>query len=131
MFGKYDSTMENLFHLAGRSDNLYRAFTSATPLGRSWINIRWLISFRADRGVAFLKFSANCPLAATRPRPFFSFSYHRPPRSGKHRTHTHARIYPLVSSYYFRRDASQASPAFWRSPLYTRHILVTLPYSTR
>lgn len=27
------------------------------PAGRSRINIRWLISFRADQGVAFLKFS--------------------------------------------------------------------------
>ena len=29
--------------------------------GRIRINIRWLISFRGDQGVAFLKFPANCP----------------------------------------------------------------------
>lgn len=68
-----DSVAENLSRSEGRSDNLYRAFTSATPLERSWINIRWLISFRADRNVAFLKFSANCPRAVPRPRPLFLF----------------------------------------------------------
>lgn len=81
-----------------RSDNLYRAWASAIALGRSWINIRWLIWFRADRGVAFLKFSANCPRAAPHPRPFFSFSLLFLP------SYNLAAARPLVSSYYFRRQ---------------------------
>lgn len=71
----------------GRSDNLYRrdapaAATAAAP-GRSRINIRWLISFRGDQGVAFLKFPANCPpraidLFSSRPSGFVLVPSHYP-----------------------------------------------------
>lgn len=51
----------------GGSDNLYRT-CSLPPNGRSRINIRWLISFRPDQGVAFLKFSRQIvPSRGNRP----------------------------------------------------------------
>lgn len=64
----------------GWSDNLYRTVCGSPSFGRSRINIRWLISFRADQGVAFLEFSANCPFAHPLVRTF-SHSRHPSPLS--------------------------------------------------
>lgn len=104
------SVVENLSRSEGRSNNLYRAFTSATPLERSWINIRWLISFRADRNVAFLKFSANCPRAIPRPRSLFSLS----PSSFFSVVVHPRRARSLVSSYYSRRRSPCPLFTFWK-----------------
>lgn len=81
-------------HRRDGSDNLYRtaAVRLHVPPGRSRINIRWLISFRADQGVAFFKFPANCPFTHRHFLVAFVAAVpslrHDPPRA--------------VSSYYFR-----------------------------